>query len=591
VEAYCNGVIDGSIVAGRLVKLAVRRHLQDLEQAGERGLYFDESIAAESIAFVELVCKHSKGEWAGQPVILAPWQKFIVWVLLGWRRKSDRMRRFSEALIEVARKNGKSTLCSTLVLLLLLFDNPIEEGAEIFVAATKKKQAHIVFDEAIKMCQKSPALSSRLAITKSAITALATGGFIQPLGADGHGTDGLNPHVVIMDELHAWRQFYRDYHEKLTTGSGARRQPLFLTITTSGDDKSVLWKEQHDAAVKVLESVDRRDIVSDSVFAFLATIDAEKVDCKKCKGPTCKRCDGSGKVAGDDPFAPRLSEAQVLRMLAKANPSLGVSVKPHSLIQEWNKAKLNAPARNKFLRYHANTRVESIEKAISALLWAGCGGALSNLAGEACHGAFDIGRSDDFASISLLFPFDDEDEDGNPFTFYEILSWSFTCSDRAESLRSEQFERWVAEGRMIVHVGDQLDFGAFEDKLVEISGEYAVRTWAYDPTFALQLGQRLEKDHGLTVFPFTQAAKHYNEPIRKFLHVLRRQELCHGDDPLLAWQAGNLCIRRNNRDEWMPDKIASPGKIDGLVATLMAFSECLYHADKGKSDDVMRMLE
>lgn len=582
--------MEGTIVAGRLVKLAVRRHLQDLEQAGARGLCFDEEIAAESIAFVELVCKHSKGEWAGQPVILAPWQKFIVWSLFGWRRASDRMRRFNTALIEVARKNGKSTLCSTLALLLLLFDCPIEHGAEIFVAATKKSQAKIIFNEAKRMVAQSPSLGSRLAVTKDAITVVGNDSFFQPLGADGHGTDGLNPHAVFMDELHAWRDYYREYHEKLTTGSAARRQPLFVTITTAGDDKSTLWKEEHDFAVRVVESVDRGDVVSDSVFAFLASIDADKVDCRKCKGPDCRRCGGTGKVPGDDPFAPRLSETAVLKMLGKANPGLGVSVKPAYLIDQWAKAKENATARNKFLRYFANTRVESIEKAISATLWAGCGGALSNLTGEACHGAFDIGRSDDFAAISLLFPFADEDDDGNPFTFYELLSWSFTCSERSEALRSEQFERWVAEGRMIVHPGQQLEFGAFEDALVEIASKYAVRTWAYDPTFALQLGQRLEKEHGLVVFPFTQAAKFYNEPIRKFLHTLRRQELCHGDDPLLAWQAGNLLIRRNNRDEWMPDKIASPGKIDGLVAALMAFSECLYHADQGKSDDVLRSL-
>lgn len=575
---YCDGVMSGRIVAGRLVKLAVARQLADLKQAGKRGFYFDEETAATSIAFVETCCRHSKGEWAGEPVILSPWQKFIVWVLLGWRRKSDRMRRFQKALIEVARKNGKSTLCSTLALLLLLFDNPVEAGAEIFVAATKKKQAHIIFDEAKNMCGKSPSLGSRVAVTKGAITAVGTGGFIQPLGADAHGTDGLNPHAVFKDELHAWRDFYRDYDEKLTTGSGARRQPLFVTVTTAGDDKSTLWKEEHEFAVKVLEALERGEIVSDTVFAFLATIDAEKVDCPKCKGPSCKRCDGEGKIAGDDPFAEGLTEDEVLTMLAKANPGLGISVKPGYLLDAFHEAQHKSTARNKFLRYHANTRVESIEKAISAAVWAGCGGRLSPLKGERCHGAFDIGRSDDFAGITLLFPFQDDD-DGS--VFYEMLSWSFTVADRTDELRSDQFDRWVDQGKLILQPGDQLDYSAFEDRIVELAGEYDVGSWAFDPSFAQQLGQRLEKEHGLQVFPFFQTAKNYNEPIRKFLAALRKREICHGDDPLLAWQAGNLCIRRNNRDEWMPEKITSPGKIDGMVAALMAFSECLYHADQG----------
>lgn len=567
IETYCTAVLAGTIPAGRLVVLAVRRHLADLEHAAARGLHFDEPAATEAIRFIETCCRHSKGEWAGQPVTLAPFQRFIVWSIFGWRR-ADGTRRFRKVLIELARKNGKSTLCAALALLLLIFDRPAEPGAEIYTAATKRAQAKIIHDEAWRMCKQSPALAKRVRLMRESITIPASGSSFIPLGADGFKTDGLNPHGLFLDELHAWRDYYREYHEKLTTAGGARRQPLTVTITTAGDEHSTLWIEQHAFAVRVLESVDRGDVVSDEWFCFLAAIDQDRVE---------------GQVIGDDPFASGLAEDDLLWMLGKANPALGVSIKAGYLLDQWRELRHTAPGRNAFLRYHANVAVESSEKAISASLWAGCGGPLSELDGRVCYGGFDIGRSDDFAAITLVFPFDEETADGEPFTFYETKSWSFTTAARSAELDSEQFDRWVSEGRLIVCPGDQLSFQRFEDQVIELGELYEVRSWAFDPTFAAHLAQTLESEHGRRVFRFTQAAKYYNEPLRKLLAILKARELCHGDDPLLAWQAGNLCIKRNERDEWMPDKIQSSGKIDAMVSLLMALSECLFHAGRGGS--------
>lgn len=72
VQAYCDGVLSGEIIAGRYVKLAVQRHLDDLQDAHNRGLYFDQEIASKSLQFVESLCTHVKAEWAGRPFLLSP---------------------------------------------------------------------------------------------------------------------------------------------------------------------------------------------------------------------------------------------------------------------------------------------------------------------------------------------------------------------------------------------------------------------------------------------------------------------------------------------------------------------------------------
>lgn len=106
VVAYMHGVLDGSIPAGHLIKLAVQRHQRDLEEAPKRGFHFDRAAAQHAIDFFGFL-KHSKGEWAGRTFVLEPWQQFIVWVLFGWKR-ADGTRRFRTGYIEIPRKNGKA---------------------------------------------------------------------------------------------------------------------------------------------------------------------------------------------------------------------------------------------------------------------------------------------------------------------------------------------------------------------------------------------------------------------------------------------------------------------------------------------------
>ena len=94
VTAYAADVLDGRVVAGRLVRLAAQRHLRDLAAAHARGLRFDDAAAAHAIQFF-IFLKHTKGEWAGQTFVLSPWQEFIVGSLFGWQRE-DGTRRFRD---------------------------------------------------------------------------------------------------------------------------------------------------------------------------------------------------------------------------------------------------------------------------------------------------------------------------------------------------------------------------------------------------------------------------------------------------------------------------------------------------------------
>jgi phage terminase large subunit-like protein len=132
----------------------------DLTNGAARGLRFDVAVARHAIEFFGFL-RDSKGEWAGQTFVLAPWQAFVVGSLFGWQR-SDGLRRFRTAYCAVPRKNGKSTLSAGIGLYLLIADG--EHGAEIYSAATSRDQARIVFEEAKRMVGSSPALKRRVGI-------------------------------------------------------------------------------------------------------------------------------------------------------------------------------------------------------------------------------------------------------------------------------------------------------------------------------------------------------------------------------------------------------------------------------------------
>src|SRR3990167_3273323 len=162
VQGYIDGVLDGSVIAGELIRLAAQRHVDDLRDGPSRGLRFDLGAAGATIEFFSYL-KHSKGEWAGQEFKLEPWQMFILWVLFGWL-KADGTRRFRTAYVELPRKNGKSTVGAGVGLKLAFADG--EAGAEVFSAATKLDQAIIVHSEATRKIKATPALSERIQVDR-----------------------------------------------------------------------------------------------------------------------------------------------------------------------------------------------------------------------------------------------------------------------------------------------------------------------------------------------------------------------------------------------------------------------------------------
>jgi phage terminase large subunit-like protein len=304
-------------------------------------------------------------------------------------------------------------------------------------------------------------------------------------------------------------------------------------------------------------------VVDDTYFAYIARIDDART-CEACSGVRCDGCQ-NGVLPADDPF----DEA----CWPKAQPNLGITVSWDYYREQANEAKHKPTALSDFVRYQCNRVCSSNARAISTDVWSLCGGELSDWYGMESYGAFDLGRRSDLASLALTCKFPDgEDDEGKERFRFEMRQWSFTFEDVDLPLHQEPWATFIRLGQLLVNPGNVIDLpGAFKSKLLEVTTEYNVVQWAYDPHNAAILGIELQNTHGMNVYQFFQSHGHYNETIDEFLKCVKSRRLRHGDDHLLTFAAQNLVINRNHKNEWMPKKDSRTGKIDPIVAGIMSF--------------------
>lgn len=530
VTDYAQKVVDGEVVAGKLVKAACARHLRDLEEGGDRGLVWRPDVAAYHINSYSWL-RHSKGEFAGEQLVLEPWQKFRIGCVYGWLR-DDGTRRFRTAYSEVARKNGKSTEAAGVAIDGLYFDG--EPGAEVYSAATKKDQARIVFNEARRMVRSSPELRQRLRVFKNSIARDSTASSFEPLSSDARTLDGLNPHVVIVDELH--KHSSRDLLDVLDTAVGSRRQPLLWIITTAGnDDVETVYAQEREYAEKVVLGA----LEDDAYFAYIATIDADdRWDDEAC--------------------------------WPKANPNLNVSVKLADLRRQATKAKGSPAAQAAFKQLRLNIRITSAIKAISLDRWNECTqGPIDELAlrGRKCFASFDLSSKIDITAAVLLFPPIEASER------WKLIA-RFWCP--AENIQDRedrdhvQYQRWIGEGWIEATPGDVVDQSSISSQIQEWHRLFRIDSCPYDPWNATQLAIELQ-GKGVPVKEFIQGLRSYTHPTKEFINLVMSRKLEHGGNPVLRWMASNLAIEKDKNENQMPTKKKSTGRIDGLTSAIMAY--------------------
>ena len=540
VTSYARAVVAGHLVTGRFVRLACQRHINDLATGAARGLRFDPAEAQAAIDFWQM-CPHLKGREAkrGETLTLQPWQCFVVGSVFGWKR-ADGTRRFRCAWIEVARKNGKSTLLYPAGLFALALDG--EEGAEVYSVATKRDQAKLVFDLAKRAVTRSPDLAELVQPYAFCLTCESTFGKMEAVSSDADTLDGLNPSAALCDEIHKWRG--RDLWDVIETGMGARDQPLLWAITTAGEEGDQdVYGQEHNHTVQVVEGV----VQDDARFGYIACIDPED--------------------EWTDPA-----------VVVKANPNLGVSVFADEIRAQVEKAKRMPAAANAVKRLRLGRRTQDADSWIPLPLWdAGREPRLTRdaLKGFPCFAALDLASTSDFAALALCFPLTEDLEPAPDLQRPAVWGylWNLwipkeTANPVGAKLR-EIAEPWVHDGWVIATEGDCIDPAAIEAGVIGASEWFDFQGLAFDPFNAATVAARFQVE-GIACHQFPQRLTHFAEPTKLFGEDLGAKRMRHDGNPAVRWMADNCVVLGNGAGHRMPSRKKSKQKIDGIVAAVMA---------------------
>ncbi len=271
---YVRRVISGLLLTSKAVRAAVERQQADLQRKDWRWRY-DPELAGKAVAFMELLPEPK----TGKPEKLAPFQKFIIGTLYGWVDKDDpTIRRYTDAFISMARKNGKSLLVSGVILYEFLFGKSPANNRQLYCAANDRKQAGIVFkmvkDRLKTLRNQDPEIARATSIRRDDIENLNDGSIIRPFSRDAGLVDGYEPHIAVVDEYANAKT--TDMLETLASGQLLLPSYLNFIISTAGFDMNApMFTQSYPYAKQVLSG----EIEADRYFVFIAEMDSvEDID-------------------------------------------------------------------------------------------------------------------------------------------------------------------------------------------------------------------------------------------------------------------------------------------------------------------------
>jgi phage terminase large subunit-like protein len=531
-------VVDGRRIAGPHVRAQCARHLDDLKRGGARGLVWNLEKALKAIRYYESVLKLNGGDFEGKPFLLLPWQKFVVGSIFGWYG-ADGFRRFRVVYVETGKGSGKSPLAAGVGLYGLTADG--EARAEVYAAATKKDQAMILFRDAVAMVDQSPALGQRIQKSGTGdkvwnLAYLQTGSFFRPISSD-DGQSGPRPHIGLIDELHEHKK--NDVVEMIRAGTKSRRQAVIFMITNSGADKRGPCWAYHEYGAKVAA----QEIENDSFFPYVCALDE-----------------------GDDPFKDE-------SCWPKANPSLQDADLPGMkyLREQVTEAKGMPSKESKVRRLCFCQWVGAESPWISHETWKGAELAydVESLRGRRVIGGLDLSSTTDLTGLVFLV---EPVEEGEPWKLVPYAWLPDIDLDKKAEKDNVPYLEWKAQGYLDTTPGRAISKRIILQKLSAMCDFFEVIKVAYD-RWRIEDLMQMAADEGITLpemVAFGQGYQDMSPAIEQFETMLLNEEIVHNGHKVLTMCAGNAVTDEDQAGNRKLDKEAATGRIDLIVAAVMA---------------------
>ena len=533
---YNAKIESGDIIVGNKI-YKVYKHLAD-KVSHEDEYYYSPVRGEHIITFFERYLRHSKGKLGGKPVKLELWEKAMLSAQYGFIN-IEGIREYTRCILIVGKKNGKSFVSSGEGLYLLCADG--EPGAEIYSVATKKDQAKIIWEEAKRMRNKSPALAKRVKSTINELRYDERDSVFKALASDADTMDGLNVHGALFDEWHQWKNG-RPLYNIIADGVSAREQPMLFMTSTAGTIREDIYDEIYDECELIINGYDEPDGYKDErTLPLIYELDnREEYKDESCWG--------------------------------KANPNLGVSKSYTYLREKVEKAIQNPVMRKNVLCKEFNIRETSSESWLSYEQLNNTETYdLKDLKPRYGIGGLDLSSTTDLTCATIIFKVT-----GNEKLYVKQMYWLpaelFEMRIKEDKI---PYDKWLERGFLRLSDGNKIDYKDVTNWFVEAQNESDIYIYkiGYDSWNSKYITDELQQLFGKeSTEPVIQGARTMSSPMKTFAADLSAKQIVYDNNPILKWCLSNAAIQVDRNDNIALCKTSNARRrIDGVASLLDAY--------------------
>lgn len=529
IFAYYQKIKDGSIVVGKWVTL-----LYEIIVSGiENGTYiFNQQKANRAIKFIETFCRHNKGKLAPRPLKLSLWEKAFISCIYGIVDESDK-RVFREIALFVGRKCGKTLLASAIMAYEVYVDG--EFGSEIYCVAPKLDQSDLVFSAFEFTKDKNPDLAKRTRKRKNDYIIDSTNTTIKKIAFNEKKADGYNPMLTVADEMSSWpaERGLKQY-EVMVSGTGARQEPLTLSISSGGYVNDGIYDELFKRGTRFLlgEANDKRLLP-----IFYMIDDIEKWD--------------------------------DINELRKSLPGMGESVSVQFLLDEIDVARDSLSKKTEFLCKYCNLKQNSTLAWLDALVVENMSGEQLNLEdfrSSYCVAGIDLSQTTDLTAATVVI-----EKDGELYVFAKFWLPAEKI-DEAISRDGVPYNIYIQRGLLDVSGDNFVDYHDCYNWLTSLVEDYEILPLqvGYDRYSAQYLVQDLER-YGFRCDDVYQGDNLWGV-LQEMEGLFKDGKVHIGDNDLLKIHLLNSAIKMSvERGRGKLIKLNPTAHIDGVASLADAF--------------------
>lgn len=542
IEEYNEKIQSGKIVACKKLKEVYKHIIENMHNDNLKYEY-DDSRAQAAIDFIESFCIIPKYKDGRQPFKLQLWQKALISVLFGFVDKKSGYRQYREVFLFVGRKNSKSVLSAAISVYLMVADG--ENAPEIYSAASDRRQAKIIWEYSSIMINSNNTLKKYLHVMSHEIKCSSNFGKFVPLSKNSGSFDGLNPSLILIDELHSIKD--RNMYDVLKGGTYSRQQPLtFITSTGGFIQKDSIFDIKYEEYSRLIKGYKDNNYKDETTIAFVYEIDDKK------------------EIFNEENWI-------------KANPNLGISKSIEQLRVEVNRARLDEKTKADLLVKQFNFRESSIDlffglKDVQNELTFD----IENLRGSYFIGGVDLSETTDLSCGTALIY-----KDENLYVLQKYFLPEQTLKEHEEK-ENVPYSIWRDRGYLETCEGNMIEQRQILDWFLHLQDDLGLYPFkiGYDPWRAPYLTQELENNFGSgNIIKVSQSLKNLSEPMYSSKALFKSGKINYNKNPLFLYCLLNVQAKSDVNGNIQPCKNRHSNKrIDGYSSFLTAL--CTYYQFK-----------